>query len=295
MRPSLATFALRAAPWLWRQYARDFGRAVPPAPEKPSPKSWPDRGLYASWLGHSTVLLKIDGLTILTDPALGPRAGLRLGWFTLGVKRLVAPALELAELPPIDVILLSHAHMDHFDIFTLRKLENRRTTVVTAHRTSDLLRAGRYGRVEELRWNENVTVNGAEIRAFEVNHWGARFGKDTWRGYNGYLIQAGRYRVLFAGDTAETGAFAKLRGSAAFSLGIVPIGAYNPWIRYHCTPEQAWRMGNQAGAEYLLPVHHATFPLSREPVGEPIERFLAAAGPHQHRVAVRQIGETWRG
>jgi L-ascorbate metabolism protein UlaG (beta-lactamase superfamily) len=117
---------------------------------------------------------------------------------------------------------------------------------------------------------------------------------DTYRGYNGYMIEAGKYRVLFGGDTAETDKFRVLRTSRPVDLAIMPIGTYNPWIRYHCTPEQAWRMGNEAGAEFFIPVHHQTFDLSREPIQEPIERFLLASGRHTDRVAARSIGEEFR-
>src|SRR5690348_11614875 len=123
------------------------------APERPNPRQWPDRGLHAAWLGHSTVLLKIDGFTILTDPVLSTRVGLNFGLFTLGVKRLVEPALPLVDIPRADLVLLSHAHFDHFDTPTLRRLENRGTTVITASRTADLLRAGRYRSVHELGWD----------------------------------------------------------------------------------------------------------------------------------------------
>jgi L-ascorbate metabolism protein UlaG (beta-lactamase superfamily) len=114
---------------------------------------------------------------------------------------------------------------------------------------------------------------------------------DTYRGYNGYLIEAGRYRILFGGDTAATTAFRGLRTFRPVDLAVMPIGAYNPWIHYHCTPEQAWRMGNDAGAELFIPVHHQTFQLSREPFQEPIERFQEAAGGHPDRVAVTRIGQ----
>src|SRR5258708_1694623 len=110
------------------------------APYRPDPNVWPDTGLHAAWLGHSSVLLKVDGVTIVTDPVFSSRAGIGVGPMTIGLKRMVAPALPLDELPKIDVILLSHAHMDHFDIRTLRRLEDRGTTVVTAARTADLLR-----------------------------------------------------------------------------------------------------------------------------------------------------------
>ncbi len=266
-------------------------RDILPAPAHPDPRKWPDTGLHAAWLGHSTVLLKIDGTTILTDPIFSDRAGLNVGPFTLGVKRLTEPALCLNRVLRPDLILLSHAHMDHFDLPSLRALEDRRTTVVTAVKTSDLLRTPRYGAVHELGWNQSVPVGPVNIRAFEVNHWGARMRTDTYRGYNGYLIEAGRYRVLFAGDTADTSAFQTLKSSRRIDLALMPIGAYDPWIHYHCTPEQAWKMGNDAGAEFFLPVHHQTFQLSREPFNEPIERFVHASGAHPDRVALHRIGQ----
>jgi L-ascorbate metabolism protein UlaG (beta-lactamase superfamily) len=261
-----------------------------PSPYHPQSHTWPDRGLYAAWLGHSTVLLKIDGVTILTDPVFSNRAGISLGPFTLGLKRLVAPALALKDLPPIDLILLSHAHMDHFDLPSLRRLESPTTTVVTAFKTADLLRADRYAAVHELGWGAGVRVGSVGIRAFQVRHWGARMQRDTYRGYNGYTIEAGRHRVLFGGDTAMTSAFRALKSSRPFDLALMPVGAYNPWIHAHCTPEQAWQMAQDAGAEFFLPVHHQTFALSREPYFEPIERVQESAGAHLDRVAVTRIG-----
>jgi L-ascorbate metabolism protein UlaG (beta-lactamase superfamily) len=242
-------------------------------------------------LGHTTVLIKIDGFTILTDPVLNSRVGVDLKLFTLGLRRIVAPALATKELPKIDLVLLSHAHFDHFDLHTLRRLEGRGTEVVTAARTADLLRVGRYARVSELGWGNRVQVGPLEVRAFQVKHWGARMRRDTYRGYNGYTIEAGRYRVLFGGDTALTPNFRSLRGSRPFDLAIMPVGAYNPWIHSHCTPEQAWQMANDAGSEFFLPVHHQTFTLSREPYLEPIERTCSAAGRHTDRIALHKIGQ----
>jgi L-ascorbate metabolism protein UlaG (beta-lactamase superfamily) len=209
----------------------------------------------------------------------------------LGVKRLVHPAARLPQLPVPDLILLSHAHMDHLDRPSLRKLENRGTTVITAAATSDLLRVKRYRAVHELRWDESVQVGPARVRAFEVKHWGARTQTDVHRGYNGYLIEAGRYRIVFGGDTAYTDLFRKVRSSKPVDLAIMPIGAYDPWIHAHCNPEQALAMANQAGAEFVLPVHHRTFKLSNEPYGEPIERLLLASGSAEDRIPVREIGE----
>lgn len=247
--------------------------------------------MFAAWVGHSTVLLKIDGITVLTDPVFSNRVGIAVGPLTVGIKRIVEPAVRPADLPRIDVILLSHAHMDHFDIRSLRRLENRLTTVITAANTSDLLRAHCYARVHELRWGETARAGPLMVEAFPVNHWGARMRTDTHRGYNGYTMEAGRYRLLFGGDTAATTSFRSLKKQRPFDLAIMPVGAYNPWIHYHCTPEQAWQMAGDAGFEFFFPVHHQTLMLSREPYLEPIERVYGAAGRDPDRVAVRQIGQ----
>jgi L-ascorbate metabolism protein UlaG (beta-lactamase superfamily) len=291
MQSNALAWAYRAAPTFWRHYSADRKRQIRPAPARPNPEAWPDQGLQAAWLGHSTVLLKIDGFTILTDPVFSCRVGLNFGPMTVGLKRLVAPALAVRELPRVDMVLLSHAHFDHFDMPTLRGLENRGTTVVTAARTGDLLRARRYQDVRELGWGGHTAVLPVEIRAFEVNHWGARMRSDTYRGYNGYTIDAGRHRVVFGGDTAATTAFRALKTSRPYDLAIMPVGAYDPWIHYHATPEQAWRMAEDAGAEFFLPVHHQTFQLSREPYLEPIERVYGAAGNRPDRVALSGIGQ----
>jgi L-ascorbate metabolism protein UlaG (beta-lactamase superfamily) len=289
--PETARFLRRAAPAFFREMSKEYKRESIPAPNHPHPTLWPDDGVHAAWLGHSTVLLKLDGFTILTDPVFSPRVGLNFGPMTLGIKRLVDVAAPLSNLPPIDLILLSHAHMDHFDLPTLRRLESLHTHVVTATRTLDLLRPRRYAHVSELGWNETVQVGPACVTAFEVAHWGARMRSDVFRGYNGYLLEVGPYRMIFGGDTAYTDCFKRLRSSARVDLAIMPIGAYDPWIRVHCNPEQALMMANDAGAEFILPVHHQTFRLGREPQHEPIQRLLAASGSATERVCLQNIGE----
>ena len=283
--------ARRIAPLLWERYSRERKRSVAAAPHRPSPKAWPGTGLHAAWLGHSTVVIRIDSFTIVTDPVFSTRVGLNFGPLTVGLKRLVEPALEAAELPRPDLILLSHAHMDHFDIPSLRSLESQQTRVVTATETADLLRRDRYRDVDEIGWGESARVGDVRVTAFEVNHWGARMRSDTYRGFNGYLIETSRHRVLFGGDTAMTPAFRALRSSRRLDLAIMPIGAYNPWIHAHCTPEQALQMADDAGAEMILPVHHQTFQLSSEPVMEPIERLGSALSRTPERLALREIGQ----
>ncbi len=249
-----------------------------------------------AWIGHATVLINFFGIKILTDPVLFPRIGIRLPGLTIGPKRLTAPALEFHELPKINVVLLSHAHFDHLDLRTLNCFDEK-TSLITASNTRDLLRWTRLRDITELRWDERTTLKTAageiDVIALRVKHWGARKQRDTYRGYNGYLLDRNGRRILFAGDTALTNRFAELRERGPLDLGIMSIGAYNPWIRSHCTPEQAIEMANAAGAQFIVPVHHQTFRLSFEPLWEPIERFKAALRGAPERIALCEIGQTF--
>jgi len=284
---------------LWREWTIESGRPISPAFAKPEPLKWNDTELTAAWIGHATVLINFFGIKILTDPVLFPRIGIRLPGFTIGPKRLTAPALEFHELPKIDVVLLSHAHFDHFDLRTLHRFDET-TCVVTAPNTADLLKWTRLRDVTELRWGEEksltTSAGAVTISAFQVKHWGARKQRDTYRGYNGYVMESrsrGRRRILFGGDTTMTNTFAELSQHGPVDLAIMSIGAYNPWIQSHCTPEQAIEMANAADARFIMPMHHQTFRLSFEPFREPIERFQAALSNTPERIALREIGETF--
>jgi L-ascorbate metabolism protein UlaG (beta-lactamase superfamily) len=288
-RPAYARRYLGAAASERRDHARP---RIVPAPHRPDPATWPDDDLTAAWLGHATVLANFLGTRILTDPALERRIGIGRGLAKVGPRRLVDPALGPHQLPPLDLVLLSHAHMDHTDLGTLRRLP-RDTPVVVQPGNRDLVR--RFRHVTELAWGERAVIAGVEIESVEVRHWGARMITDRHRGYGGYLLRRGGRTVVFAGDTAYTNRLSALARRGPIDLAILPIGAYDPWIYNHASPEQAWRMVEEMGAAHLLPIHHATFRLSREPAGEPIERLVVAAGPrHRHRIALTEIGQTWR-
>jgi L-ascorbate metabolism protein UlaG (beta-lactamase superfamily) len=259
-------------------------------PQRPVPSAWSRDSLTVSWLGHATVLINFHGLWVLTDPALESRIGIGYGPVKIGPRRLIGPALRPRELPRPDVLLLSHAHMDHTDLGTLRAL-SRDTRVVVQRGNRDLVR--RFRSVRELDWGQHTELAGLRIESVEVRHWGARMVTDRHRGYGGYLLQKDGRTVLFAGDTAYTDAFARLAARGPVDLAILPIGAYDPWIANHASPEEAWRMFRAIGAKYVLPIHHSTFRLSREPVDEPLRRFLAAAGDERWRVVCREVGATW--
>ena len=287
----------RWASHLWREAILKSWKSVKPAFAKPNPADWSNEYVTAAWLGHATVLINFFGVTILTDPVLFPRIGIRIPFlFTIGPKRLTAPALTIADLPKIDLILLSHAHFDHMDWRTLSKF-GRSTKVITARNTGDLLNWTRLRDITELAWGQSHTVGATTgditISAVPVQHWGARMQHDDYRGYNAYLIERNERRVLFGGDTAFTNRFVEVRRHGPVDLAIFSIAAYNPWIRTHADPEQAVRMADDAGARFIMPIHHQTFRLSFEPFREPIERFEAALRDEPERIALREIGETF--
>jgi L-ascorbate metabolism protein UlaG (beta-lactamase superfamily) len=181
--------------------------------------------------------------------------------------------------------------MDHTDLGTLRAIR-RDVAVVVQEGNRDLVR--RFRHVQELAWGETTVAAGVALESVEVRHWGARMVTDRHRGYGGYLLHRAGRTVLFAGDTAYTDAFARLGRRVRVDVAILPIGAYDPWIANHASPEQAWHMFQELGARYVIPVHHSTFRLSREPAEEPLQRFLAAAGSERGRVVGSDLGATWQ-
>lgn len=306
-RTLLTTSALAGAGAVWTslssswgaRFLRDrfaeWGRDVPPAPHKPTPGTWDDNAITLAWLGHATVLVNFYGLRILTDPALFPRIGIDLAVGSFGPLRLVQCALAPDELPDLDLVLVSHAHFDHLDTPSLAAVRGAPAAVM-AVATSDLLPRQYYSSVEELRWNEStkLTTRRGEVlvRAIEVNHWGARLQRDRHRGYTGFIVEREGRRLLIGGDTARTTAFKNHRRFGPFEAAVMPVGAYDPWIRYHCSPEQAVAMADAAGARLFVPVHHQSFRLSREPFAEPIERTQQALREERDRLGLREIGQT---
>jgi L-ascorbate metabolism protein UlaG (beta-lactamase superfamily) len=280
---------------LLRQRLSEFGQHIAAAPHTPHPETWRDNAVTLAWLGHATVLINFYGVRILTDPVLFNRIGVHLGLGTLGPRRLVSCALTSAALPEVDLVLVTHAHFDHLDRPSLRSVRGRPAGVV-ASATADLLPRQRFRSVRELRWNEAAhvaTPRGAvRVRAVEVRHWGARVVRDTWRGYAGFVVEREGRRLLIAGDTAMTPVFREHRRFGPFDAAVMPIGAYDPWIWAHCSPEQAVRMADEAGARLIVPVHHQSFRLSHESFHEPIERVQRALTQEPERLALREIGQT---
>ena len=168
------SFARRFAGKFVRDRVQESRVPLLPAPHRPRPAEWSDERLTVAWLGHATVLINFYGTWLLTDPALRSRVGVRVGGVTLGPRRLVRPALGVKELPALDAVLVSHAHMDHCDLGTLRRLP-RRARAVVQEGNRDLVR--RFARVDELKWGEAVEVKGARVRRVRAGKGRARRGE----------------------------------------------------------------------------------------------------------------------
>ena len=271
--------------------AMDISRFV--SPVRPAPQSWSDGGITVSWIGHSTFLINLEGTTILTDPVFSDKVGVSLlGLATIGLKRYVPPALTIKDLPPLDLVLVSHAHMDHYDLPSLRKLP-RGVPTILARDTMEFMEDLGYTQLQELDWGQTAEVNGVRIEAVPVKHWGRRYPWDRDRGYNGLLLTKEKRSILFGGDTAYTERLPAATNGRPLDVAILPIGGYNPYIANHASPEQAWDLYHEMRARYLIPMHWRTFRMSREHPLEPYERLARALNGSARRVALHTIGETW--
>jgi L-ascorbate metabolism protein UlaG (beta-lactamase superfamily) len=253
----------------------------------------PASGLRATWLGHSTLLLEIDGRRVLVDPVWGER----VSPFTFaGPRRFYAPPLPLAELPPVDAVVISHDHYDHLDVPTVRALAARGARFVVPLGVGAHLR--RWGVAErdvvELDWWEADTVAGLTLTATPARHFSGRglgdAGRTLWAGWS---IAGARHRVYYSGDTALDDAMVEIGARLGpFDLTMIEVGAYDAlWPDVHLGPEQAVRAHRLVRGDVLLPVHWGLFDLALHGWTEPMERVLAAAAAEGVRVAAPRPGD----
>lgn len=274
---------------------------------KPSPQEWSDNAVTVAWIGHSTMLINFFGKWILTDPVLKNRIGLYFLGRSFGPSRLTPPALTIDEIPKPDIILLSHAHMDHMDLPTLSDFAHKypnRIDVITAYLTQDVIEDLPWKSINVMDWNDKLDLREINFTALEVEHFGWRFPweKDRSRGYikdgrsyNAYLLKRNGKSILFGGDTRMHNKLEIIKEeNVNVDVALMPIGAYDPWIYNHCTPEQALKMSHNINAKYFVPMHTKTFQQSKEPFNEPIERMLAAAANYKPEIGLEEIGQTFR-
>jgi L-ascorbate metabolism protein UlaG (beta-lactamase superfamily) len=264
-----------------------------PTADPPHPAGWPNDALTIAYLGHATLLMNYFGVRVLSDPSFFDKVGLSFdSMFTIGPRRHTAPPLAPSALGPIEMLLITHAHMDHLDIPSLKALR-KDMVVVACDQCSKLIAPLGFKDVRELQWGESTEVHGLKVTAMGANHWGKRwppYGRNY--GFNSYVLEKEGHRMLLACDSANTDIFGAL-GSDPPEVAAFSIGAYDPWIWNHANPEQVWKMFEATGAKYLVPIHWGTFKLSNEPMIEPLTRLIAAAGDQSDRIVIREIGETW--
>jgi L-ascorbate metabolism protein UlaG (beta-lactamase superfamily) len=236
------------------------------------------RELGVTFIGHSSFLVQIAGRKLLIDPVFAERL--------IALRRLRRPGVKIKDLPAIDLVLLSHAHMDHLNRPSLRrivahnnKVAGRAPIAVVPWGVEDLVSDLGFARVVTLEWWQTKSIGGLEITMTPCKHWGARLFKDTHRGFGGYVIHGGGHALYHSGDTAYFDGFAKIGNRLKPEVALLPIGAYRPdsYRGVHTCPEEALQAFLDLGARRMIPMHYGTFRLSQEPMEEPVERLMAAA------------------
>lgn len=301
---SAAFGSLLIPPIFLRSESREAVQVLP-TEFKPSPKSWSDDELTLAWIGHSTLYINFYGIKILTDPVLFERIGVYFLGMTFGPQRYSAPALEIDEIPKPDLILLSHAHMDHMDFQTLMSLTDRfpnEMDCITAYNTMDVISELKWKSLQEMDWGSELEFLGIKFKAYEVKHFGWRYPweKDRSKGYmedgrsyNAYVLDRNGKRILFGGDTAFTELFQKVDGGSV-DIAIMPIGAYVPWRKNHCNPEEALIMAAEhLKAKYFVPIHCNTFKQGTEPIDEPLSWLNKSYKNYNIELGWDEIGQTF--
>jgi L-ascorbate metabolism protein UlaG (beta-lactamase superfamily) len=253
----------------------------------------PASGLRATWIGHSTVLLEIDGVRLLTDPIWSERASPTT---VLGPRRFSPPPIALDALPPVDVVLISHDHYDHLDMATVQALARRGTRFVVplgvgAHLESWGIPAGQ---IDELDWGESATVAGLTLTATPARHYS---GRNPLRPYRmlwaSWVVRGPAHRVYFSGDTGYFDAFARIgEQHGPFDLTLLKIGASDPtWQQIHMSPEEAVQVHREVRGKLLVPVHWGTFNLGLHAWNQPADAVSAAAASQGVALAIPRPGE----
>lgn len=249
-------------------------------------------GHRVTWLGHSTVLLELDGFRVLTDPVFGARAS-PLGF--AGPRRFHSVPAALAELPPLDAVLLSHDHYDHLCRTTMQALAAQAVPIVTALGVGKHLEA--FGiapdRILELDWDECVEVKGLRFTATASQHFSGRGVSDRnatlWASW---VIETAQRKVFFSGDTGLTEQFRDIgRRHGPFELVMLEVGAFHPaWGDIHLGPGNALEAFKMLGGGTLLPVHWGTFSLALHAWDEPAETLVQRATEQRLRVLTPRLG-----
>lgn len=248
--------------------------------------------LAVTFIGHASFLIQIGGLKLLIDPVFANRLVL--------IRRLRRPGVRIHDLPPIDAVLLTHAHMDHLNIPSLRKvirhtyrMSGRAPVVVVPEGVEDLVDKLGFESVQSLRWWSSLRLRRVEVTMTPAQHWGARMLRDTHRGFGGYVLRCGPHSIYHSGDTGYFNGFHEIGERLAPQVALLPIGAYKPdgFRRVHTNPEDALRALRDLGSPCMIPMHYGTFRLSEEAMDEPLSRLMAAAAEAGLKNRIQALGE----
>lgn len=274
--------------WLLTRQPPKWPSHVPVEPQKVKHQRILGEELWVTFVNHSTVLIQTQGLNILTDPIWSERAS-PFSW--MGPRRIKAPGVTFEDLPPIDIVLVSHNHYDHMDIPTLQRIEKRdHPHFIVSGGNKKLLKSKGLKHVDELKWwdstnlSPDVTLHFVPARHFSARHLWDR-NKTL---YGGFVIKTAKQTIYFAGDTAQGPHFRQIRerlGAPTFAM--IPIGAFKPeWFMepVHLSPEQAVKAFQELNADQAMAIHFGTFQLSDEGYTEALDRL-------QHALAENHLSE----
>ena len=251
--------------------------------------------LGVTFIGHSSFFIQLGGKSMVIDPNFAR-------WLFV-LKRLRRAGLRIADLPPIDAVLVTHAHFDHLHRPSLRAIaratrrrSGRSPVIIVPNNVRDLVFDLGFEEVLELGTWQSLRIGKVEVTSTPANHWGARVIHDVHRGFGGYVLRCGRHSLYHSGDTAYFNGFREIGHRLHPELALLPIGAYDPpsFRAVHTSPEDALQAFRDLGARWMVPMHYGTFKLSHEPVHEPVERLRADAKRHGilDRMCVLEEGVT---
>ena len=253
-----------------------------PMQGKPNPPKLVDpEELGVTFIGHSSFLIQIAGRNVLVDPVFATRLIL--------LRRARLPGVEIDHLPPIDAVLLTHAHMDHLNLPSLKKIVRHAKKLtgvapeaIVPKGVSDLVAKIGFRKVTELEWWESTSLESEDVTVTmtPAKHWGARMFSDTHRLFGGYVVEGAGHSVYHSGDTAYFNGFREIGRRLQPEIVLLPIGAYYPdsYRAVHTSPEEGLQAFLDLGsATTMIPMHYGTFPLGKEPMDEPPVRLMAAA------------------
>ncbi len=240
-----------------------------------------------TWIGHASFLIQFTDLNVLIDPNFA-------NWLFL-LKRIKRSGLRIRDLPPIDLVLLTHAHFDHFHKPTLRKLPHPKIGIMPRG-VGDLAHNLGFSRVIELEWWETFSQakSNWKVTFTPSLHWGARTLADRHRGYGGFVLEYQGRKIYHAGDSAYFDGFKEIGKRLAPEIALLPIGAYHPetFRAVHMGPDEAVKAFQDLNSKQLVPMHFGSFRLSFEDMDEPLRwlRELAAQAKITNRLRVLNEG-----